>query len=120
MDLKDIGDIDQSIMCSEKVYVTCWECTRVFASIIQCFKQCLNKNEHIITIKDNNDFILIEEQLNNYKSKNKYFIDKDNENIYIKDLTNLQEHRVNYLFPIIVVEINGEKINIQIQKKREY
>lgn len=109
-------------MCLDKIYLTCLECTKLFINTVLCFKSCINKNDNYLLIKNSDtNFILIEERLNNYDEDiNKFYIDKDNEHIFLNKILNLRNCRVNYLFPIIIIDIDNDLINIQIQKKGEY
>ena len=71
-------------------------------------------NEYTYTINNNNDFITV------YDKERIYNVSKYNENLYIKDLGNLHDNRVDYLFPLITVIIDDNEYALNIQKSGIY
>jgi hypothetical protein len=76
-----------------------WECSK---SIAKC------------TINNNNDFITV------YDRERIYNVSKFNEKLYIKDLGKLHDNRVDYLFPLLTVNIDNNEYALNIQKSGIY
>ena len=80
-----------------------WECSKSIAKCIIQYNKCnCNMYEYTYTINNNNDFITV------YDKERTYYINKSNEQLYIKDLGNLHDNRVNYLFPLLTITIEDE------------
>ena len=92
-----------------------WECSKSIAKCIIQYNKCnYNLYEYRYIINKNNDFITI------YDKDRIYYINKANEYIYIKDLGNLHDNRVNYLFPLLTVNIDDVEYPLHIQKSGNY
>ena len=92
-----------------------WECSKSIAKCIIHYNKCnCNMNEYTYTINNNNDFITV------YDKERIYNVSKYNENLYIKDLGNLHDNRVDYLFPLITVIIDDNEYALNIQKSGIY
>ena len=70
--------------------------------------------EYTYIINKDNDFITI------YDKDRIYYVNKSNEYIYIKDLGNLHDNRVNYLFPLLTVNIDNNEYALHIQTSGNY
>lgn len=92
-----------------------WECSKLIAKHIIHYKKFkCNIYEYTYTINNNNDFITI------YDKERIYNVSKYNENLYIKDLGNLHDNRVDYLFPLLTVIIDDNEYALNIQKSGIY
>ncbi len=92
-----------------------WECSKSIAKCIIQYNKCAcNMYEYTYTINNNNDFITI------YDKERIYNVSKYNESLYIKDLGNLHDNRVDYLFPLLTVIIDDNEYALNIQKSGIY
>lgn len=102
-------------MCLSFINNFLWECSKSMAKCIIQYNKCnYNLCDYTYVINKDNDFITVNDKDRIYN------VSKFNDFLYIKDLGNLHDKRVNYLFPLLTVNIDDSEYELAIQKSGIY
>jgi len=102
-------------MCLSFINNFFWECSKSMAKCIIQYNKCnYSLYDYTYVINKDNDFITVNDKDRIYN------VSKFNDILYIKDLGNLHDRRVNYLFPLLTVNIDDSEYELAIQKSGTY